>query len=408
MTTTHHLVSIDPPRGRAPRPAPPAFALWALGFRPFYLLAALFAALSVPLWALQFAGWLPHAVLQGPAWHAHEMLFGFTLAVIVGFLFTAGRNWSGQPTPTGGALMALALLWLAGRVLVMSPWPLAAALANVAFPWAAAWGLGRALVAGGNRRNYFFVALLVLMGLLAAVVHAAAWRGWALQGSAALQLGLDVVLLIMAIMAGRVVPMFTNNGVPGAQAVRHSTLEKAAIGSVLVLLALDAGPVAGLAPPPALLALVAAAAAVLHAWRLGLWQPWKTHGAPLVWVLHLACAWIPLHLLLRAGAAAAWWPPGPATHALTTGAVGLLTLAMMTRSARGHTGRPLRADRIDVASYGLVALAAVLRTAVPLLWPAGLVEAALASALAWSAGWALFAWHYGPWLCRARLDGQPG
>jgi len=408
MAITHRPVSNEPPPGRAPLPAKPAFALWALGFRPFYLLAALFAALSIPLWALQFAGWLPHAVLQGPAWHAHEMLFGFTLAVIVGFLFTAGRNWSGQPTPTGRALMLLALLWLAGRVLVLSPWPLAAALVNVAFPWAAAWGLGRALIAGGNRRNYFFVVLLVLLGLLAALVHASAWRGGSLQGSAALQVGLDVVLLIMAIMTGRVVPMFTNNGVPGAAAVRHAKLEQAAIGSVLVLLAIDAAPVLGLSAPPLLLATVAAVAAVLHAVRLGYWQPWTTRRTPLVWVLHLAYAWIPLHLLLRAGAAAAWWPPGPATHALTTGAIGLLTLAMMTRSARGHTGRPLRADRFDVASYGLVALAAALRTVVPLAWPAGLVEAVLVSALAWSAGWALFAWHYGPWLCRARLDGQPG
>ena len=134
-------------------PPPRGWALWALGFRPFYLLAAVLAALSVPLWALQATGVLEHAYLRGPAWHAHEMLFGFALAVVVGFLFTAGRNWSNQPTPSGGALMAMAALWLAARVLVLTPWPLAAAVANVAFPLAAAWGLGRALWAGRNRRN---------------------------------------------------------------------------------------------------------------------------------------------------------------------------------------------------------------------------------------------------------------
>lgn len=401
-------VTLGLPGTRPPAATPPGFALWALGFRPFYLLAAVFAALSVPLWALQFAGWLPHAVLQGPTWHAHEMLFGFTLAVIVGFLFTAGRNWSGQPTPSGRTLMALALLWLAGRVLVLTPWTAAAALANVAFPWAAAWFLGRALVAGGNRRNYFFVALLALLGVLAALVHAASWLGLQSRGPAALQIGLDVVLLIMTIMAGRVIPMFTNNGVAGADASSHPLLEQAAVGSVLALLAFDTLQAAGLAPPSGLLTLLAAGAAAVHAARLWRWQPWKTFHTPLVWVLHLACAWIPLHLLLRAGAAAALLPSGPATHALTTGAIGLLTLAMMTRSARGHTGRPLRADRIDVASYLLVALAALLRVLPPLLWPAALVDAALWSALAWSAGWALFALHYGPWLCRARLDGRPG
>ena len=128
-----HAIEEPPPA------APPhRFALWELGFRPFYLLATTFAALSVPLWALQFSGWLGHPYLAGSLWHAHEMLFGFALAVIVGFLFTAGRNWTNQPTPTGPALMALAALWLAARVLVLTPWGWAAALANVAFPWAAA------------------------------------------------------------------------------------------------------------------------------------------------------------------------------------------------------------------------------------------------------------------------------
>jgi len=161
---------IEEPR---PRGAPPSggFALWQLGFRPFYLLAGGFAALSVPLWALQFAGWLPRPYLHGPLWHAHEMLFGFVLAVIVGFLFTAGRNWSGQPTPTGAALAALALLWLAARVLVLTPWGWAAAAANVAFPLAAALGLARPLHAAGNRRNYFFVGLLALLGVAALALH---------------------------------------------------------------------------------------------------------------------------------------------------------------------------------------------------------------------------------------------
>ena len=111
---------------------PPRFALWDLGFRPFYLLASSFAALSIALWALQFAGLLGHAYLQGPLWHAHEMLFGFAMAVLVGFLLTAGRNWSGQDTPTGKWLMALALLWLAGRVLVLTPFGWAAALVSTA------------------------------------------------------------------------------------------------------------------------------------------------------------------------------------------------------------------------------------------------------------------------------------
>lgn len=393
------LLRIDEPT----TPGRGAWALWALGFRPFYLLAGLYAALSVPLWALQFAGWLPQPVLRGPVWHAHEMLFGFTLAVVVGFLFTAGRNWSGQPTPSGRTLQSLALLWLLARVLAHGPWPTASLLANLAFPCAAAAFLARALLRGENRRNDFFVVLLVLMGLASAAVHL-----WPASASAAVQLGLDLVLFIMSVMAGRVVPMFTNNGVPGAQATRHEQLERLALGSVLVLLATGLLRLLGWEPPAAWTAAVAALAAAAHAARWWRWQPWKTLRTPLVWVLHLAYLWIPIHLALRAGHALGAWASSPATHALTTGAIGLLTLAMMTRSARGHTARPLKADRVDVASYLLVALAALLRTLPPLLWPAALVPAALVSALAWAAGWGLFAWHYAPWLSRARLDGQAG
>src|SRR6476660_1634546 len=136
------MTSIPRSAVTTPAGAPGGFALLALGFRPFYLLASLFAAASIGLWALQFSGLLPFAYLQGPLWHAHEMLFGFALAVVVGFLFTAGRNWTNKPTPTGPLLAVLALLWLAGRVLVLTPFGWAAAVANTAFPLAAAVSLG--------------------------------------------------------------------------------------------------------------------------------------------------------------------------------------------------------------------------------------------------------------------------
>ena len=155
-----------------PQPAPgSAFALWQLGFRPFYLLASAFAALSIGLWALQFSGWLGRPYLQGPIWHAHEMIFGFALAVVVGFLFTAGRNWTNQPTPTGAPLAALAALWVAGRILVLTPFGWAAAVVNAAFPLAAAIALAIPFFAAGNRRNYFFVGLLALMSLASLAVH---------------------------------------------------------------------------------------------------------------------------------------------------------------------------------------------------------------------------------------------
>lgn len=389
---------------RTPNPRQRAgFALWALGFRPFYLLASIFAALSIGLWAAQFAGLLPHAYLQGPMWHAHEMLFGFVLAVVVGFLFTAGRNWSNRPTPTGATLAALAALWVAGRVLVLTPFGWAAAIVDTAFPLAAAIALAIPFIASRNLRNYFFVGLLLLMSAASLVVHLAQLGVIALPGWIGIQLALDVVLFIMAVMGGRVIPMFTNNGVPGAGATRQPQVERAALGAVLALMGVDALQLDG-AP----LAIIAALGAAAHLARWSQWRPWKTARAPLVWVLHAAYFWIPVHLAMRALAQLGWVTPSLATHALTVGAAGGLIIGMMTRTARGHTGRPLRADRADVACFALVLLAALVRVGVPLLSPSQTIHAVLASAVLWSGGFAMYAVAYWPVLTRARLDGKPG
>lgn len=395
------VISIEEPP--LPSAHPTGFALWQLGFRPFYLLAGIFAAVSIGLWALQFAGWLGRPYLQGPMWHAHEMLFGFTLAVVVGFLLTAGRNWSNRPTLSGAPLAALAMLWLAGRVLVLTSFGWAAAIVNTAFPLAAAVALAIPFIASRNRRNYFFVGLLLMMALAVLSVHLAQLGVLQVPGWIGIQVALDVVLVIMTVMAGRVVPMFTNNGVPGAHAVRRPLLEKLALGGVLALLLADAAQLQG-APLAALAGLCAAA----HLGRWLLWQPWKTLRTPLVWVLHAAYLWIPVHLALRALSAFGWVAPSLAVHALTVGAIGGLVIGMMTRTARGHTGRPLRADRADVACYLLILAAALVRVFVPLIAPGLTIDAVLGSAALWSAGFALYVIRYWPVLTRPRLDGRPG
>lgn len=379
------------------------WALWQLGFRPFYLLAGAFAALSVPLWALQFSGWLPRPYLAGALWHAHEMLFGYALAVVVGFLFTAGRNWSGRPTPTGAALAALALLWLAGRVLVLTSLGWAAALVNAAFPLAAAAGLGRALIGARNRRNYFFIGLLALLGLVQFGVHLSQLGVLELPGWLGIRVGLDLLLFIMAVMGGRVIPMFTNNGVPGVQARRVVALEWTALCGLVLLAAADA-----LALQGAVLAALLALCAAVHLARLALWQPWRTLRTPLVWVLHAAYLWVVLHLGLRAAAEMGWISQSLAVHALTVGGVGGLTLGMMTRTSRGHTARPLRADAFETVCYLGVNAAALLRVLLPLAAPEVTPVATLASAFVWSAAFALFTLRYWPVLTRTRLDGKPG
>jgi uncharacterized protein involved in response to NO len=390
------------------QPAPNAtrqFALWNLGFRPFYLLASIFAAMSITQWMLQIAGVLGsgQTYLAGPMWHAHEMLFGFALAVVVGFLFTAGRNWSNQPTPSGLTLAAIAALWIAARILVLSPYGWAAAVTNTAFPLTAAVALAIPFYKARNGRNYFFVGLLLAMAVASLFVHLGQLQVITLPGWIGIRLGLDILLFIMVVMAGRVIPMFTNNGVIGAKASKHPVLEKLALGSVLCLLLADLFQLQG-----ALTVTLAAFAATLHLLRWWRWQPWKTLRAPIVWILHAAYFWIPIHLALRALAGLGVIGSSTATHALTAGAAGALTIGMMTRTARGHTGYPLRADRFDIACYLLILTAALVLVGLPLLMPTLTVFALFVSSLCWSLGFGLYAIHYWPMLSRARLDGKPG
>jgi uncharacterized protein involved in response to NO len=390
----------DPPR---PRPPERAFALWELGFRPFYLLASMFAAVSIALWGLQLAGWVSYPYLAGPLWHAHEMVFGFVLAVVVGFLLTAGRNWAGLPATSPTTLKLLVLLWVAGRVLVLTPLHVAAAVATTAFPLAAAAALAGPLTKSRNRRNYFFVGLLVLLSFADLSTQLGVLGISDLPASWGIQLALDIILLVMAVMAGRVIPMFTNNGVRGAHATRNPWLERIALGSVLALLVADVAEA-----PASVIASIAATAALAHLARWTLWQPWTTLRVPLVWILHAAYLWIPIHLLLRAAASSGWVIPGLATHALTVGAIGGLTIDMMTRTARGHTARPLKADGFEVTCYAAVLCAAVVRVFGPLIFPGAYMTCALAAAMLWCCGFALYAFRYWPILTRARLDGRPG
>ena len=292
---------------------------------------------------------------------------------------------------------------MAGRVLVLTPFGWAAALVNVAFPFAAAGALAVPFWAARNRRNYFFVGLLVLMGVAELGVHLSQLGVLNLPPWLGVQVALDMVLFIMAVMAGRVIPMFTNNGVPGAGAVHHAMLDNTALASVLALLAADLLRLHG----PALVT-IAVVGALAHGLRWALWKPWKTWCTPLVWVLHAAYAWIPLHLALRAASELGWVSGSVATHALTVGAAGGLVIGMMTRTARGHTARPMRADGFDVACYTLVLAAAVVRVGVPLVVPVWAVHAIVCSAGLWSAGFGLYAVRYWPVLTHPRLDGKPG
>lgn len=378
------------------------FALWDLGFRPFYLLASFFSAFSIFLWAAQLSGYLSHAYLQGAVWHGHEMLFGYTTAVITGFLLTAVRVWTKEPTPSGMSLMALAVLWICGRVLVLTPFAMTAAVVNASFPIFAAFAISIPLLRSHNTRNYFFIGLLVLMGVLIFVVHLALQGRLSLSASLGLQLALDVVLFIMVVIGGRVIPMFTNNGVSGANATRNTWVEKFALGAVIVLFAADL-----LQLPQTFIAMIGLTGTVAHGIRWVLWKPWQTLKVPLVWILHAAYAWIVVHLLLRSLSALELLIASYSIHALTVGAIGGLTLGMMTRTARGHTGRLLIADKFEVTMFVLIQAGAFVRVFGGIVSQGLYMASIQLSALLWTAAFSLFVFRYWPVLIRPRIDGKP-
>jgi uncharacterized protein involved in response to NO len=354
--------------------------LWSLGLRPFYLLASVFAAIAVPLWALQYADWLPFAAVRGVQGHAREMVFGFAFAVIAGFLFTAVRNWTAQPTPVGAPLALIAATWVVARVLGATPFAAAAAWASGAFAVLVAMAIAMPLVRSRNRRNYFFVAVVLALGAVAAPAPD-------------LQVALDLVLFTVAVVGGRVIPMFTNNAIPGAGARRLPWVERLALGLTLAVLVAD---IFGARPGP--LAALAVGAGIAHAARLASWRPWRTRGTPMIWVLHVAYAWIVVHFSLRALALLGAVPASLATHALTIGVIGGMTLGMMTRSALGHTGRAIAAERGEAACFALINAAGVVRVFGALAPGALYLPTVLAAAACWSAAFGLYALRYWPVL----------
>ncbi|KQV90338.1 hypothetical protein ASD15_23815 [Massilia sp. Root351] len=394
--------------------------LWRLGFRPFYLAAALLAALAVPLWMARLYGWLDGfgaALHIGVGWHMHEMVFGMASAVIVGFLYTAGRNWTGLGTPAGGKLAAIVLLWVAGRVAMLfgggeaganaSPPALLAALVDLAFLPVAAWPLWRVLQQSGNRRNYFLVGLLALLALANAAYHAATlgWPGAVIAPGRAVQAAILLIVVMESAIGTRVIPMFTRNGAPGSAPVSHVRTDQGSIG----LLAATA--LAWTAAAPAwLLAPLAGAAGALVLLRLWRWQPLRTVRVPLLWVLHLSYAWIGAGMLLLALASMGMVSASAAFHALAVGSMAGLIIGMMTRTTLGHTGRMLKAGRAETAMFVLIQLGALARVAAALLSGIGGLYAALllVSAACWSAAFAAYALVYAPYLASARIDGKEG
>jgi uncharacterized protein involved in response to NO len=385
-------------------------AILAYGFRPFFFLAGLSAVLGLGMWLADLAGVfaIPTAFTP-PAWHAHEMLFGFTVAAIAGFLLTAIPNWTGRLPLQGGPLLALVSLWIAGRLAVagsavVGAW--AAAAIDLAFLAVLLFAVAREIVAGKNWRNLPILAaigaLLVANGLMhgeALDLGAFAATGW--------RLAISIATLLIALIGGRIVPSFTRNWLakrPGeAMPVPFGRLDRVALGATVVALAAWAA-----LPGTGAAAALAAIAAALNAVRLYRWRGYRSLPDPLVLILHVGYAWVPLGLgLLALAQGTNLLPESAAVHALTAGAIGIMTLAVMTRATRGHTGRELRADPGTTAVYVLVTIAAMARIAAS-MWLEGYNLLIWIAGAAWIAAFGSFLAVYGPMLFRRRIDGRPG
>jgi uncharacterized protein involved in response to NO len=379
------------------------------GFRPFFALAGLYGALSIALWLSLWTGVLALPLTLAPShFHAHEMLFGFAAAALGGFLLTAVPNWTGQGPVRGRALLLLVLAWLAGRVaMVLSGMldPRVVAAADLAFiPLLAAFQ-APSIVVRGARRNLVFVAILLALFAANLGVHLEA-LGIAGTASWGLRLGLNLFVLAVTLVGGRVVPAFTQGGLKAQGIpVAISPLPRLDIAAILAVAAMTIAEAAR-APDAAIGALAALAAAANLA-RLSRWRGHLTLRWPLLWVLQLGMAWLVAGLALKAAAGFGLVPEVMALHALGAGAVGTMTLAVMTRATLGHTGRELVAVPGSAVAYLSVGVGALLRVIAPLLPDAQFVLTVAGGAI-WAAGFVLFLWLYGWMLLSPRPDGRSG
>jgi uncharacterized protein involved in response to NO len=401
------MIQVEESAGTAPR-----LALFAYGFRPFFLAAGLQALLGVAaIAAVAVYGAWPDGAMTAAAWHFHEMMFGFVAAAIAGFLLTAVPNWTGERGHAGRPLAALAGLWLAGRIALapgLGLTPALVAAIDLAFLPALAVVVGRSLIRARLARNYPVLGVLIVLSLANGAFHAESLGLWPEGIGFAKRLSLDVMLILVALIGGRIVPAFTVNGLRrhGLQLALKPFpgIEIASPATLVLLLVVDLA-----WPESTAVGWAAGAAAIVQALRLSRWHGHRSLKDPLIWVLHLGYAWLVLGLALKA----AWFAFGASVgqhwlHALTAGAFATMILAVMTRATLGHTGRQLIAPPLAVVAYVLTSLAAAIRVFGPTVAGGDMASIAGLAGAIWSGAMLAYLVAYAPILVRRRADGKPG
>jgi uncharacterized protein involved in response to NO len=374
--------------------------VFALGFRIFFLLAGFAALALIILWQQMTQGTISPPYFTGTYWHAHEMLMGYTVAVIAGFLLTAVSNWTGKITLQGEGLMGLSLLWLYGRILPFYAGLLPdglIALVDFSFLPTLTFFIARSLIQAKNYRNLIFVALLGLLTLGNLMIHAQMLELCKISAAMGIQLVLMTIVLMILVIAGRIFPFFVEKGLKGVLIPRNQLADILAISSAATLFLLQLLDFSG-----TFLAIVALLTAGLNAWRLANWFVFRIWFVPLLWVLCLGYSWLILGFIFTAFAAWEVILPSFALHAFTVGGIGVLTIGMMARVSLGHTGRAMKASNTIAIAFVLLNVAALFRVILPaaiISWSNVLIYCAT---LAWLAAFGLFLFVYLPILTAKR------
>lgn len=383
------------------------YPLFALGFRAFFALAGLAALILIVFWNAMFKGTLTaEHYFSNNYWHAHEMLLGYAVAVIAGFLLTAVKNWTGKPTITGDPLAGLCLLWLYGRILPFYAGVLPdalIALIDFSFLPALAYQVSKPIIEAKQYRNLFFIGLLLLLALGNGLIHVEMLGLLDNTATTGIQLAVATIIILILIIAGRVFPFFTERGIPGTLIIKNPLLDSLSVASAVIVFTLQLFGVSG-----TLLALAAIAAVAVNSLRLAGWYVQRVIYVPLLWVLYAGYGWIILGFLLTVLSAYSVVLPSLALHAFTLGGIGVLTLGMMARVSLGHTGRAMKASNAIAIAFALINIAALFRVLLPIAMPGWYENLIYVSTLSWLAAFSLFVFVYAPILTRARIDGQEG
>jgi uncharacterized protein involved in response to NO len=381
--------------------------LFNLGFRVFFALAGLSALILIVLWNAIFKGTLSiDNYYDSTYWHAHEMLLGYAVAVIAGFLLTAVKNWTNQPTLSDDKLAGLALLWLYGRILPFYAGLLPdalIALVEFAFLPVLAYQISKPIIQTQHTKSFIFIGLLAVLSIGNGLIHAqllglyenTAWTG--------VQLVVSTIILMILVLAGRLLPFFIERGLSGVLIIKNPLLDTLSIGSAAIVFALQISSLSG-----TFLALAALFAAIINGARLFGWYVQRIWYVPLLWILYVGYGWIILGFLLTALSAFHLLSSVLAMHAFTIGGIGTLTLGMMSRVSLGHTGRTLKVSNAIAIAFVLINITALIRVLIPLALPNGYDTLIYASTLTWLAAFALFMFVNAPILTRPRIDGQDG